>query len=73
MTHFLVPLKQRRMKANQVPKGAQLTGSSNSRKYKSTVFGVEEPCVICYEDMVKDSFQKLLCGHVFHKNVRFSK
>lgn len=33
-----------------------------------SIFGHEEPCVICYEDMTRMTALKLHCGHVFHRN-----
>jgi len=65
---------KRRTRANQVPQSGnsdswlhQVHSSIQLRKSKSSVFGVEEPCVICYEDMTRESSQKLNCGHTFHK------
>ena len=44
--------------------------SKNSKEeHKGGVFGQEEPCVICYEDMTYESISKLHCGHIFHRGV----
>jgi len=51
----------KRSRANQVPPKASSSG-------KSSIFGSEEPCVICYEDMYPQNRQPLQCGHTFHKD-----
>ena len=57
---FIKGVTKARSRANQIP----------SKTTSSNVFGTEEPCVICYEEMHTQNSLLLHCGHTFHKEVR---
>lgn len=50
----------KRQRANQVSAKTSGYGGGN-------IFGLEEPCVICYEDMQANNALLLHCGHTFHR------